>query len=314
MPTLITVVPVYNGARTLATTLASVAAQTRRPDRVLILDNGSTDGTREVAMATPGLKPVWRVNERNLGMFGNMNRGLECASEADFLHLLHADDLIRPDFYARMCGVLEGLPGRGLAYCQSEFVDDAGRPCRLGRRRSTGFENCQTVGSFLTRREELQPVVCPAVMLRTGRMEAPVRFREDMPQLADLVFWAEWAAATGSVASLPDVLCDYRVHAGSATSANATQLQSFVLDEWKAMRLVAGLRPLQARAEWVRLQKQRLIFAARSQDKAWGLRDRAPGFAREIRRAVVPIAGWPFWMAAKFVVGLRIAFHYLRPA
>lgn len=314
MPTLITVVPVYNGARTLAATLASVAAQTRRPDRVLILDNGSTDGTREVAMGSPGLKTEWRLNERNLGMFGNMNRGLECAPEADFLHLLHADDLVRPDFYARMCEALERMPRRGLAYCQSEFVDDAGLPCRLGRRRSTGFENCQNVAAFLARREELQPVVCPAVMLRTGRKEVPVRFREDMPQLADLVFWAEWAAATGNVASLPDVLCDYRVHAGSATAANATRLQTFVLDEWKAMRLVAGLRPLPERADWLRMTKQRLIFAARSQDKAWANRGQAPEFAREIRRAVVPITGWPFWMAAKFVVGLRIGFHYLRRA
>src|SRR5689334_20090773 len=46
--TLTTIIPVFNGEKHLAATLQSVAAQTRRPDRLIVLDNCSTDGTRRV--------------------------------------------------------------------------------------------------------------------------------------------------------------------------------------------------------------------------------------------------------------------------
>mgnify|MGYP002836400680 FL=1 len=49
MSRLVTVIPVYNGERFLQATLESVAAQTRRPDRVIIQDNCSTDGTAAIA-------------------------------------------------------------------------------------------------------------------------------------------------------------------------------------------------------------------------------------------------------------------------
>lgn len=311
MPTLTTVIPVYNGARFIPATLRSVAAQTRRPDRVIVLDNGSTDGTREAAFSVPELVPEWRVNERNLGMFGNMNRALDLAGDTDLLHLLHADDLIQPGFYARMEQALAGLSGRSLAYCVSEFVDEHGNPGRLGRRVRTAFEDAQEVARFLELRAELRPIVCPSVVLRTARQPAPVRFREDMPQLADLVFWAEWVAAAGQVVNIPDVLARYRVHPASATRANAARLQAYVLDEWKAMEIVSALLPRGALAAALRREKRRLIFAARSVDKVRMARDE-PRLAGEIRAAAMPICGRRWWYPAKFLVGLRVALHYLR--
>ena len=55
---LVTVIPVYNGERFLRATLESVAAQTRRPDRVIIQDNCSTDGTAAIAKEFDGT--AWR--------------------------------------------------------------------------------------------------------------------------------------------------------------------------------------------------------------------------------------------------------------
>ena len=48
MSRLISVIPVFNGARHIAATLESLARQNLRPNRVIIQDNGSTDNTREV--------------------------------------------------------------------------------------------------------------------------------------------------------------------------------------------------------------------------------------------------------------------------
>src|SRR5215471_7864529 len=96
---LITVVPVFNGAEYIVQTLQSVANQTLRPDRLVVIDNCSTDNTQELVEEFRAFRCSWRQNEKNLGLFGNCNRALEFAEQAEYLHLLCADDIIKPDFY-----------------------------------------------------------------------------------------------------------------------------------------------------------------------------------------------------------------------
>src|SRR5437879_6081673 len=124
MATLTTVIPVHNGEKYIGATLASVAAQKRRPDRVIVLDNCSTDGTRDVVTKFRDLHCEWIQNERNLGLFGNLNRALAFAEGTDFLHLLHADDLILPEFYERAITALTETRDRALAYSLPQFIDD----------------------------------------------------------------------------------------------------------------------------------------------------------------------------------------------
>lgn len=95
---IITVIPVYNGERFLRQTLESVAAQTVKPDRLIVLDNCSTDRTPKIVREFAGLKCEYLRNPSNLGLFGNMNRALEFADQARHLHILCADDLITPAF------------------------------------------------------------------------------------------------------------------------------------------------------------------------------------------------------------------------
>src|SRR5215212_2234968 len=104
---LITYIPVYNGSEFILQTLQSVAAQTLKPDRVIVQDNLSTDNTEELVKGFKGISCEWHQNEKNLGWLGNANRGLEYATETNYLHILCADDLIRPAFYQRLIESLE---------------------------------------------------------------------------------------------------------------------------------------------------------------------------------------------------------------
>src|SRR5688572_29259046 len=97
-----TVIPVFNGEKYIAQTLLSLARQTRPPDRVIVLDDQSTDQTEEIVRTFKGLNCDWVRNERNLGLFPNHNRALTFAAETDFLHILHADDLILPAFFENL--------------------------------------------------------------------------------------------------------------------------------------------------------------------------------------------------------------------
>ena len=78
-----------------------------------MLDNCSTDGTEKIAREFQGLKCEWGRNERNLGLFGNMNRALEFAAQTRYLHILCADDLITPKFFETMIPPLESCSGLG---------------------------------------------------------------------------------------------------------------------------------------------------------------------------------------------------------
>src|SRR5262245_57996201 len=121
---IITVIPVYNGEKFLLRTLQSVANQTRRPDRLVLLDNCSTDGTEKIIREFTGMKCEYVRNERNLGLFGNMNRALDYAVQTRYLHLLPADDLITPNFFEKLTAALDSCQGFGLGFCLDERIDD----------------------------------------------------------------------------------------------------------------------------------------------------------------------------------------------
>jgi glycosyltransferase involved in cell wall biosynthesis len=125
---LTTVIPVFNGERFLQTTLECLAMQSRRPDRVVVIDNGSTDRTPELVKGFRGIACEFHQNPTNLGVIGNLNRCLDFASETRFLHLLMADDLVTPDFFAKVLPPLSEAPGRALGYSFNDEVDQHGKP------------------------------------------------------------------------------------------------------------------------------------------------------------------------------------------
>jgi glycosyltransferase involved in cell wall biosynthesis len=305
MDTLITVIPVHNGEKYIGATLESIAAQTHRPDRLIVLDNCSTDGTRGAVTKFCGMCCEWIQNDRNLGLFGNLNRALEFAPESTFLHLLHADDLILPDFYQRAIDALRSSPGRALAYCLPKFINENDEPAHGPRVKPPSRLRVISPERFIAQRAELRPIYFVGVLLKTDQQPSPCKFREDMPQVADHVFWAEWMKHSSQAVELPVRLAKYRFHSSSGTSRNLSQLQPWVLDEWRAMQAVTGLLQGSRVCRWVRLQKLKAIFAARCFDKVAQVEASAPEFAREIRNAALQIAGSVPFVAGKAAVLLR---------
>src|SRR5215475_11833117 len=138
---IITVIPVYNGEKFIGETLESVARQILKPDRVVVLDNCSTDNTEKVVKEFTGVKIEWIRNPKNLGLFGNCNRALEFSPEAKYLHLMCADDLVEPDFYKVLTGELDSTDGLALAYSLDERIDEQDRRLSI----SGKIIDCSTV-------------------------------------------------------------------------------------------------------------------------------------------------------------------------
>jgi glycosyltransferase involved in cell wall biosynthesis len=130
------IVPVYNRRRTIEATLDSVAAQTRPPRRLIVVDDGSTDGSalvvsRWIAGQRARLD-CQLITQANAGVSAARNRGLALAGSLEFVAFLDSDDLWPRDFLARATAVLAGQPRAVAATCDREMVFvDGGRRQRL---------------------------------------------------------------------------------------------------------------------------------------------------------------------------------------
>jgi glycosyltransferase involved in cell wall biosynthesis len=145
------VVPAWNAAATIGETLASIAAQTRRPDEVIVVDDGSEDATGAIARAAG----VRVIRQSRLGMAGAMNTGV-AASSGTLIAFLDSDDLWTPDKLAWQAAALLADPSLdgvfGHVRCFADPSLDGGLHVPEGER--PGWLS----GALLVRRASLQAV------------------------------------------------------------------------------------------------------------------------------------------------------------
>jgi GT2 family glycosyltransferase len=102
------VIPSWNGRRWLDGCLESVLAQTRRPDEIILVDNGSTDGSVPYARERFRDAHVLELG-RNTGFAAAANLGLRTAG-TEAVALVNQDVRLQPDWLERTCRALDGAP------------------------------------------------------------------------------------------------------------------------------------------------------------------------------------------------------------
>lgn len=128
-PAVSVIVPNYNHAAFLTRRIESVLNQTMDNFEVIILDDASTDGSREVikqfAAQDPRIRTVF--NDHNSGSpFLQWKKGLELAI-GQHVWIAESDDEASPVFLEKLLLKLKSNPGAGIAYCQSLFIDRNGK-------------------------------------------------------------------------------------------------------------------------------------------------------------------------------------------
>ena len=115
------VIPLYNKADTIARTLESVQAQTYKSFEVVIVDDGSSDGGRAVAMSFIGRIPLRIVAQKNLGVSVARNKGAQ-ESVGRYIAFLDADDEWYPDYLYELSRILVKFPGAKVIGTDYEFT------------------------------------------------------------------------------------------------------------------------------------------------------------------------------------------------
>ena len=122
------VVPSYNHAPFVAAALRSVFRQTLRPAELLVIDDGSADGSARVI--EQALKdcpfPCELIARANRGLCATLNEGLS-KTRGRYFAYLGSDDLWLPDFLAARVSSLEGRERAVLAYGHAFLIDERGR-------------------------------------------------------------------------------------------------------------------------------------------------------------------------------------------
>jgi glycosyltransferase involved in cell wall biosynthesis len=124
-PRVSVVIPTFNRRPFLARTLAAVYAQTFSSFEVIVVDDGSTDGTARWLSSRRLPRLTLLSGERNSGPARARNRGL-AAGRGELVAFLDSDDLWRPEYLATMTGVFRD-PGIMVAFSDYDKIDEKGR-------------------------------------------------------------------------------------------------------------------------------------------------------------------------------------------
>ncbi|WP_434724885.1 glycosyltransferase family 2 protein [Mesorhizobium sp. RIZ17] len=187
------VIPAYNASATIAETLRSVAAQTARPELVVVVDDGSTD---DLAAAIGGIDlPLELLRQDNAGPGSATTRGIAALS-THFIATLDADDLWLPGKIAAQLAHLERLPATSGVFTHIRSFRD-GEPAAMAPTATPGWSR----STMLIRRAAAQGV---------GPMVDPQGGRGEM------IDWIARARESGFVLDMmPDILALRRIRPGS---------------------------------------------------------------------------------------------------
>ncbi len=109
MSSLAVIIPLFNHAAYIGVALESVQAQTQLAQRVIVIDDGSTDDSFAVAqaLARPGTEVL---RQENRGAHATLNRGVEMAADCELVAVLNSDDLWHPERLAHCRKALDERP------------------------------------------------------------------------------------------------------------------------------------------------------------------------------------------------------------
>jgi glycosyltransferase involved in cell wall biosynthesis len=213
--------PVYNGERFLAETLDSVLAQTFEDFRLVVSDNGSTDGTMAILEEYASRDPRITLlrSDENRGASWNYERVFD-GCESPYFKWAAADDLLAPTYLERLVAVLDANPTASVAYPRTRLIDDEGNVIREvddGLAVEPGAPAYRRLNRVIVRAAWGNPAFA------LNRTEAVRRTRlvQAFPW-ADYILLAELALA-GDFCSVPEPLFLRRVHEGMSIRASKSK-------------------------------------------------------------------------------------------
>jgi glycosyltransferase involved in cell wall biosynthesis len=215
-PAVTVLIGAYENERTVARAVTSILDQTEAELELIVIDDGSRDGSSEAAREAIGSDPRGRVMqlERNLGIARSLNAGLEAAA-APFVAIQDADDYSAPERLEQELAILVADPEVAVVGARMREVDEAGRELRPRTSFAAG-----DVGPVLLR---FNPIPNGSALLRRDAALALGGYDPRYRYATEYDLWLR-IAERHRLAALDDELCT-RVMGGGNVAARAERAQ-----------------------------------------------------------------------------------------
>ncbi len=211
------IIPVYNQAQYLDTAIQSVLSQTYRDYEIIVVNDGSTDNTAEVACRYRD--QIHYIFQENQGLAGARNTGIR-AAVGNFIALLDSDDLWLEHYLERMIALTEENPQVCVYYCAAYCVNEEGSLME----QIVGYRDIKPTALFaqILRSNFIIP---STVLIRKAIIDQAACFDMSLRSCEDWDLWLRLLASGNFFVGCPDVLVKYRIHSKSL-SANVSKMQS----------------------------------------------------------------------------------------
>jgi glycosyltransferase involved in cell wall biosynthesis len=130
------IIPCYNHADYLRLCLRSVFHQTFKGFEVIVVDDASTDNTPNVIKEFKDSRLCYVRHRKNFGVSSALNTGINL-SRGEFIAIIGADDLMKPDNLFVKVDILSKYPSIGLVYSNAEIIDEDGTIIGLAKKQKS---------------------------------------------------------------------------------------------------------------------------------------------------------------------------------
>ncbi len=223
------IIPAYNRAQMVCEAIDSVLAQTMEDVEVIVVDDGSNDGTGDMLRERYGER-IRYLHQDNQGRSVARNRGIR-ASRSPYLLFLDSDDWLLPDALRQQAEFLDAHPDVDVVYSDGYYCDAAGQPIQR-----ISLERPPVPEGKLLEVMVLHNVVVAthsALVRRRAldRLGEPY-FDETLRCAEDADLWLRLVAMGATFAYQDALSCKYRLHGGNASSRTSSQWQRC----WQSVR------------------------------------------------------------------------------
>lgn len=212
-PTFSVIIPLYNKECEIEGTIRSVLSQTRLPDEIVVVDDGSTDRSAGIVRQI-GSPLVRLIRQSNAGECAARNRAI-AEARGEYLALIDADDEWEPGFLAEIEAMIGEFPGCGL-YCTGFSVvsHDGLFPAR-------GLDRRGVVGNFFRDSAHRYIAIPSASCIPREVIDTVGGFPEGMKMAGDLYMWIK-IARRYRVCYSPERLARYSKVASNRSATSYT--------------------------------------------------------------------------------------------
>lgn len=211
------VIPAFNAAETIVSTVDSALRQSEPALEVVVVNDGSTDATGEIVGRIDDPR-VRLVNQSNCGLPAARNAGIR-ASRGTYVAFLDSDDLLLPDFLQLGIEALRTMARPGFAYTDAYVLDDA-----TGRVRETSamaqfqppIPPPEDSADFLLALMRINFVYVSTIVPRDV-LEVTEGFNESLTSCEDYDLWLRILVDGRQAAWVPGRHAVYRLHPGQMT-------------------------------------------------------------------------------------------------